>query len=84
MNKDLITKEISDEEIKQAVFSIGSDRAPGQDGMNGPFYQHYWPIVGDANIQEIKVLFATGVLQQPLNHTNIVLIPKKEKKNRKQ
>lgn len=83
MNNDL-TREISDEEIQLAAFSIGSDRAPGPDGMNGAFYQQYWSIVGATITQEIRSFFDTGILKQLLNHTNIVLIPKKKKKDHKQ
>lgn len=36
-----LTKAVSTEEIKQAAFSIGPDRTPGPDGMNGAFYQQY-------------------------------------------
>jgi hypothetical protein len=34
------------EEIKDAVFALNGDGAPGPDGYGGHFYQTYWDIVG--------------------------------------
>lgn len=75
MNNSLLT-EITSEEIKAALFSIGATRAPGPDGFNGAFYQHYWNIVGPAIVVEVKQFFETGELQRDWNHTNLCLIPK--------
>jgi len=40
MNQNL-TKEISPEEVKRALFSLHSDKAPGPDGMTTLFYRHF-------------------------------------------
>lgn len=34
-----LLKEIHENEVKAAVFSIGAHKAPGPDGLNGVFYQ---------------------------------------------
>ncbi|XP_031120872.1 uncharacterized protein LOC116024110 [Ipomoea triloba] len=65
------------DEVKTALFSMFPDKAPGPDGMNPGFYQHYWDVVGsDVSTFVLKCLnecfFPTG-----LNDTNVVLIPKK-------
>lgn len=52
-NKEL-TKEVSEEEIKQAMFSIGADKAPGPDGFITAFYQHHWDLVKEDVITEVN------------------------------
>ncbi|XP_019100869.1 PREDICTED: uncharacterized protein LOC109132875 [Camelina sativa] len=46
MNRDLQLPVI-DQEIKDAVFSIGADRDPGSDGFTAAFYQQFWELIGD-------------------------------------
>ena len=75
MNADLLA-DINEEEIRAALFSIGSTRAPGPDGFNAAFYQRYWHIVGPAIIKEVKLFFTSGKMPEQWNHTNLCLIPK--------
>lgn len=75
MNQKLI-KEISTEEIRDAVFSIKASSTPGSDGMNGLFFQEYWEIVGVEVEKEIREFFSTGTFPLAWNFTQICLIPK--------
>lgn len=38
---------INEEEIKTAIFHLGSMKAPGLDGLNGLFYQKHWNTIKD-------------------------------------
>ncbi|XP_024016239.1 uncharacterized protein LOC112089722 [Eutrema salsugineum] len=42
MNSDL-TAEVTEKEVKDTLFLIGSDKAPGSDGYTAAFYQQFWP-----------------------------------------
>ncbi|RYR65333.1 hypothetical protein Ahy_A03g011263 [Arachis hypogaea] len=53
MNRDLIS-EVSDDEIRNAVFSMGSLKAPGSDGLNGLFYQKYWEVIKKEVCEVVK------------------------------
>ena len=50
----------TENEIKQALFSIGATRVPKPDGFNAAFYQHYWHILRPALVAEGQKLFALG------------------------
>ncbi|XP_060961746.1 uncharacterized protein LOC133031961 [Cannabis sativa] len=74
---DWLMKEISDEEVRSAVFQMHPDKAPGPDGMTPGFYQKYWKVVGSDVIKLVRSYFGTSTLPESLNDTSLVLIPKK-------
>lgn len=43
----------SAEEIKEALFSIHPEKAPGPDGFSACFFQSNWEVVGRDIIQEV-------------------------------
>lgn len=51
-------------------------KAPGCDGMNAYFFKKTWPVEGKEINAAIVDFFSTGKMYQPLNCTNITLIPK--------
>lgn len=75
MNMDL-TRTISIEEVKEAVFRLGDFKARGPDGFSGVFYNSFWDSFHDIiNFSAAELWDADGCLAE-INHTNIVLIPK--------
>lgn len=75
MNKDLLAQ-VSDKEIKEAVFSIRADSAPGPDGMTALFFQRFWKEIGDQILCEVKEFFNHGCFDKGWNFTHLCLIPK--------
>ncbi|XP_021985819.1 uncharacterized protein LOC110882016 [Helianthus annuus] len=69
-------RQVTEDEVKKAMFSIGIDKAPGPDGYTAAFFKSAWPIVGDDVSRAIIDFFDTGNLLRELNHTLIVLVPK--------
>lgn len=66
----------SNDEIKQAVFSLNNDSAPGPDGFGSCFYQIYWDIVKEDVIKAVLQFFNTGWILPNFNANTLILIPK--------
>ncbi|GJY88017.1 hypothetical protein Tco_0502645 [Tanacetum coccineum] len=69
-------REVSDKEIKEALFSLGDNKAPGPNGYSAAFFKEAWDIISVDVCKAIKKFFMNGVLLKELNHTIIALIPK--------
>ncbi|KAL2240797.1 UNVERIFIED_CONTAM: hypothetical protein Sindi_0720900 [Sesamum indicum] len=62
--------------VKQAVFDIDEDKAPGPDGYSSGFFKAAWPIVGQEVTSAVLDFFSTGRLLKQINTTLLALIPK--------
>lgn len=74
-----LTAPVSDTEIRDAVFAINPDRAPGPVGMTSLFYQRFWKMVGEGVSSMVRGFFETGEFDERINQTNICLIPKTDR-----
>jgi len=64
------------DEVRLATFQMGSNKAPGPDGLTGLFYHKHWDIVKDDLFLLVQNFLISGVLPTGLNNTIITLIPK--------
>ncbi|GKD95947.1 RNA-directed DNA polymerase, eukaryota, reverse transcriptase zinc-binding domain protein [Tanacetum coccineum] len=69
-------KGVTDSEIKNALFDIVDNKAPGPDGYTSTFFKKAWKIVGKDVCLAIKEFFTTGKLLREMNATIISFIPK--------
>ncbi|KAL2253051.1 UNVERIFIED_CONTAM: hypothetical protein Sindi_0099800 [Sesamum indicum] len=72
----LLILPFSPDDVKQAVFDIAEDKAPGPDGFSSGFFKAAWPVVGDEVTRAVLDFFATGNLLKLTNCTLLALIPK--------
>lgn len=49
----LLNADCTEQEVKDALFSMDSNKAPGIDGFNVYFYKKSWHIIGDEVVQAI-------------------------------
>uniref|UniRef100_A0A0D3AZ11 Reverse transcriptase domain-containing protein n=1 Tax=Brassica oleracea var. oleracea TaxID=109376 RepID=A0A0D3AZ11_BRAOL len=47
-------------EIREALFSINPDKAPGPDGFSASFYQNFWDILGEDVVKDIQAFFISN------------------------
>ncbi|GJR62664.1 probable L-cysteine desulfhydrase, chloroplastic [Tanacetum coccineum] len=73
---------VTDLEIKQAMFDIDNDKAPGPNGFTSCFFKRAWSIVGKDVCNAIREFFATGKLLKEVNAIMISLIPKMNTPNK--
>ena len=73
----LLSSNVSSLEIKNAIFSLKPYKAPSVDGLHAGFFQHFWPTLEQSVTEEIRTIFASGVMPAYLNQTLVVLIPKR-------
>ncbi|KAL2246363.1 UNVERIFIED_CONTAM: hypothetical protein Sindi_2904500 [Sesamum indicum] len=63
-------------DVKEAVFDIAEDKAPGPDGYSSGFFKAAWPIVEGEVTRAVLDFFTTGRLLKQINTTILALIPK--------
>ncbi|GJU65543.1 sodium/hydrogen exchanger 6 [Tanacetum coccineum] len=73
---DCMVRDVTDDEIKSVMFSMGDDKAPGPDGTTAAFFKKAWDVVGGDITCAIRDFFSNGKLLKELNHTIISLILK--------
>eukprot|EP00253_Pinus_taeda_P008428 PITA_08428 len=73
-----LCREISLEEIEEAIRSMSNDKAPGPDGFTINFYKACWSIVKQDVWEVVEDSRRLGTILKSLNSTFLALIPKVE------
>jgi hypothetical protein len=72
----LLTLTPSHAEIKNVVFALNRNSAPGPDGFGAIFFQTLWDIIHTDVINDVLQFFQTGWILPNYNSNTMVLIPK--------
>ena len=75
-DRESIGGEVTEEEIKAALWSLKPFKAPGLDRLHANFFQKFWLLIRDSLVEEVKQIFRSGKMPEHLNKTLIALIPK--------
>ncbi|XP_059436754.1 uncharacterized protein LOC132169808 [Corylus avellana] len=73
----ILEKEVTAEEIRDILFHMKANKAPGPDGFYADFFKSTWSIVGQEVVAAIKGFFSSGLLLKEVNATILSLVPKK-------
>ena len=76
-----LTREITLEEVEEAVKEKPNDKAPGSDGFTINFYKAYWEIVKTEVWEVVEDSRCSTSILKSLNSTFLALIPKEEEAN---
>uniref|UniRef100_A0A803Q0P4 Reverse transcriptase domain-containing protein n=1 Tax=Cannabis sativa TaxID=3483 RepID=A0A803Q0P4_CANSA len=69
---------VTEEEVKAALFQMHPDKSPDPNGMTSCFFKKCWNVAKNDIVRQVQDFSLTGSLPLSINHTNIVLIPKKK------
>ena len=72
--RDWIGRDVTEEEVKDGLWSLRPFKAPGPDGLHAGFYQQFWGDVGNSVCNEVLDIFKYGKVLEYLNETLITLI----------
>ncbi|GKD87355.1 RNA-directed DNA polymerase, eukaryota, reverse transcriptase zinc-binding domain protein, partial [Tanacetum coccineum] len=76
VDADFMVRDVSNSEIRKAMFMIGDNKAPGPDGYSSHFFKKAWNILGDDVCKAVREFFDNGNFLSEINTTIIALIPK--------
>jgi len=75
-DNELLIHPFTEEEFKEAIFSMQPDKSPGPDGLNPAFFQRFWNEIHSDVYSSASSWLDFSSLPADLNATNIVLAPK--------
>jgi hypothetical protein len=73
---ELLTSEFSEEEVKNAIFQMEHNKAPGPDGFPAEFYQVFWEVIKDDLMAVFRDFHRGNLSLNNLNFGIITLLPK--------
>lgn len=71
-----LVKPVDLQEVKDNLFGIGGNKAPGVDGYLACFYQNQWSLCARDIFDLVSTAFSTCIIHEKLNTTLITLVPK--------
>lgn len=75
---EFLVRELSEMEVKDAVWDCERSKSPGPDGFNLSFFKDCWDIVKADLMRVMSKFFVNRKLTKGCNSSFIVLIPKRE------
>lgn len=76
LQRRCLEEPISMDEIKNAVWCCGSNKAPGPDGYSIEFFRKFWDLVNSDLFMAVKSFERTGHIDKGCNASFITLVPK--------
>ena len=72
-----LDRNFEEEEVRQAVFDLAGDKAPGLHGFSIAFFQHFWVMLKKDILKFMKEFHWRGMLSKGIGASFIALVLKK-------
>ncbi|CAH9094315.1 unnamed protein product [Cuscuta europaea] len=76
-DNEMLSNLPGEEKIKEAIWSLSKESAPGPDGFGGTFYRGCWDIIKKDVVLAVQEFFLGLPIPRSVGSANMVLIPKK-------
>jgi hypothetical protein len=77
-DNEMLTTPFTEKEVKEAIFEMKHNKAPGPDGFPAEFYQRFWKVI-KYDLMALFKEFHDGTLALfHLNYGVITLLPKQK------
>lgn len=73
---DRLTRAVTDEEIREVLFGMSSNKAPRLDGFTTKIFKESWRVVKKDFVIAVQSFFEKGLLPKGINSTILALIPR--------
>jgi len=74
----LLTVQFTEKEVREAIFQMKHNKAPGPDGFPAEFYQVFWALIKDDLMAMFREFHAGNLPFFNLNFGTVTLIPKQK------
>jgi hypothetical protein len=78
LENDLLTVEFSENEVREAIFQMKHNKAPGPDGFPAEFYQVFWSLIRNDLMALFRDFHASSLPLFNLNFGIITFLPKEQ------
>jgi hypothetical protein len=79
---ELLVKAFAVDEVREAIFQMEHNKAPGPDGFSAEFYQACWEIIKDDLMELFQEFHNDNLPLYSLNFGTIILLPKSREATR--
>nr|AAL77136.1 Putative non-LTR retroelement reverse transcriptase [Oryza sativa Japonica Group]AAP52241.1 retrotransposon protein, putative, unclassified [Oryza sativa Japonica Group] len=76
LENEALTKDFTENEVKDAIFQMEHNKAPGPDGFPAEFYQVFWNVIKFDLLELFKDFHSGSFPLYSLNFGTIILLPK--------
>ncbi|XP_031107562.1 uncharacterized protein LOC116012214 [Ipomoea triloba] len=76
VDNDVLMQPFTNDDVKEALFSMAPDKSPGPDGYSPAFFQHFWSEIGSDVSRFVLDCMNEGEFPVGMNDAIITLVPK--------